>query len=135
MEAKGCDAHMAIINRLDNTASVVYNGTTVTSNTASTLLLLAPTVSKTVDKLSANVGDTLTYTVTVTNVSLSSITNLPFTDALPQGSAYVGGSFAVNGTSATPTVTDNTLTYTIPSIPAAGAAVLTFQVRVTGGTV
>lgn len=126
---------MAVINRLDNTANVVYNGTTITSNTASTLLLLAPTVSKTVDKLSANIGDTLTYTVTVTNVSLSPVTNLPFTDALPQGSQYVSGSFAVNGTSATPTVTDNTLTYSIPSIPAAGASILTFQVRVTGGTV
>lgn len=126
---------MAIINRLDNTASVVYNGTTITSNTASTLLLLAPTVSKTVDKLSANIGDTLTYTVTVTNLSLSSVTSLPFTDALPQGSQYVSGSFAVNGSAVTPTVTDNTLTYTIPSIPAAGTAVLTFQVQVTGGTV
>ena len=126
---------MAIINRLDNTASVVYNGTTVTSNTASTLLLLAPTVAKTVDKLSANIGDTLTYTVTVTNVSLSSVTSLPFTDALPQGSEYVADSFQVNGSAATPTVNSNTLTYTIPSIPAAGTAVLTFQVRVTGGTV
>ena len=125
---------MATINRLDNTASVVYDGTTVTSNTASTLLLLAPTVVKTVDKLSANIGDTLTYTVTVTNVSLSSITNLPFTDALPLGSSYMADSFAVNGSAATPTVTGNTLTYTIPSIPAAGAAVLTFQVQVVGGT-
>ena len=38
--AKGCDFFMALINRLDNTASVTYNGTTVSSNPVSTLLLL-----------------------------------------------------------------------------------------------
>lgn len=133
MEAKGCDL-VAIINRLDNTASVVYNGTTITSNTASTLLLLAPTIAKTVDKLSASIGDTLTYTVTVTNVSLSAITNLPFTDTLPLGALYLTDTFKVNGSPATPTVANNTLTYTIPSIPAAQSAVITFQVQVKGAS-
>ena len=123
---------MAIINRLDNTASVVYNGTPITSNTASTLLLLAPTITKTVDKLSANVGDTLTYTVTVTNVSLSAITSLPFTDVLPLGALYLTDTFKVNGSAATPTVANNTLTYTIPSISAGQSAVITFQVQVSG---
>lgn len=131
MEAKGCD-QMAIINRLDNAASVVYNGTTITSNTASTLLLLAPTITKTVDKLSANIGDTLTYTVTVANISLSAITNLPFTDMLPLGALYLTDTFKVNGSAATPTVAGNTLTYTIPSIPAGQSAVITFQVQVSG---
>lgn len=125
---------MALINKLDNTASVTYNGNPVNSNTVSTALLLAPTLVKAVDKLTANVGDTLTYTVTVSNVSLSAMTNLPFTDALPSGSTYVTNSFTVNGTAATPTLTSNTLTYTIPSIASLGTASLQFQVKIVGGS-
>lgn len=126
---------MALINQLNNTASVTYGGSTISSNTVSTILLLAPTILKAVDKLTANIGDTLTYTVTITNLGLSAITNLPFTDAVPAGSTFVAGSFTVNGTAATPTVTGSTLTYTIPSIAALGTAAVQFQVKVVGGSV
>ena len=125
---------MATINRLDNTASVSYNGSTITSNSVSTLLLLAPTILKTGDKATASIGDVVTYTVTVTNLGLSAITNLPFTDALPAGSTYVADSFTVNGTAATPTLTAGTLTYTIPTIAPLGTAAVRFQVTVVGGS-
>lgn len=126
---------MALINQLNNTASVTYGGSTISSNTVSTILLLAPTILKAVDKLTANIGDTLTYTVTITNLGLSAITNLPFTDVVPAGGTFVTGSFTVNGTAATPTVTGGTLTYTIPSIAALGTAAVQFQVKVVGGSV
>lgn len=125
---------MAIINKLNNTASITYGGNPINSNSVETLLLLAPTIVKTVDKLIASIGDTLNYTVTITNLGLPAITNLPFTDVLPVGSTYVANSFKVNGTAATPTITSNTLTYTIPSIAALGVATVTFQVTVVGGT-
>lgn len=123
---------MAFINRLDNTASIVYNGNSISSNSVSTLLLLPPTIVKSVDRLTAYLGDTLTYTVTVTNVSLSPLNNLPFSDTLPDGALYRTDSFTLNGKPVTPTVSGNTLSYTIPTIPAAGTAVLTFQVLVEG---
>ena len=113
---------MALINKLDNTASVTYGGNPINSNTVSTVLLLAPTLLKAVDKLTASIGDTLTYTVTVTNVGLNALTNLPFTDTIPAGATFVAGSFTVNGAAATPTVTSNTLTYTIPNIASLGTA-------------
>lgn len=125
---------MAVINKLDNTASVSYGGNTINSNAVSTALLLAPTILKAVDKLTANIGDTLTYTVTISNLGLSPLTNLPFTDNLPAGATFTTGSFTVNGAAATPTLTSNTLTYTIPSIAALGSAVLQFQVKIVGGT-
>lgn len=125
---------MAIINKLENTASITYGGSTITSNAVDTLLLLAPTILKAVDKVTASIGDTLTYTVTITNVGLSAISNLPFTDVLPAGSSFVTGSFTVNGTKATPELTTNTLTYTIPSIAALGSAAIQFQVKVIGGS-
>lgn len=124
---------MAIINKLDNVASVTYGGNTINSNQVETLLLLAPTLLKAVDKLVASIGDTLTYTVTITNLALSPITNLPLTDALPAGSTYVTDSFKVNGTAATPTLNGNTLTYTIPSV-ATGATTVTYSVTVVGGS-
>ena len=138
---------MALINKLDNTASVTYGGNPINSNTVSTVLLLAPTLLKAVDKLTASIGDTLTYTVTVTNVGLNALTNLPFTDTIPAGATFVAGgfflkwgphpitgSFTVNGAAATPTVTSNTLTYTIPNIASLGTASIQFQVKVVGGT-
>lgn len=126
---------MALINKLDNNASVTYGGQQVSSNTVSTVLLVAPTILKAVDKAVASIGDTLTYTVTVTNVGLNPITNLPFADTIPTGATYVTDSFTVNGAAATPIVAGNALTYTIPTIPALGTATIKFQVKVVGGTV
>lgn len=124
---------MALINKISNSASVTYNGETIESNTVETLLLLAPTLLMAVDKPTARVGETLTYTITVTNVAIGELTNLPFTDVLPDGCSYVADSFKVNGTAATPTVADNTLTYTIPTIGSLATAVIQFQVKVDGG--
>lgn len=76
---------MALINKIDNTSSLTYGGSTITSNTASTLLLLPPTLLKTVDKLTANINDTLTYTITITIPTLSDMTNLPFIDTIANG--------------------------------------------------
>ncbi|MEG0366415.1 MAG: DUF11 domain-containing protein [Coprobacillus sp.] len=126
---------MALINKVDNAASVVYDGNTINSNTVSTLLLLAPTITKAVDKLTANVGDVLTYTVTVSNISLSAYTNIPFSDIIAAGATYVADSFKVNGTAVTPTVTGQTLSYTIPNIAALGVATIQFQVTVVGGEI
>lgn len=125
---------MAVINQLKNQANVIFNGVTVLSNLVSTALSLPPTLLKAVDKLIANIGDTLTYTVTITNLNINPINNLDFADVLPDGCTFVNGSFNVNGTVATPSVTNNTLTYVIPQIAALGTAAITFQVEVIGGT-
>lgn len=125
---------MALINKIDNTSSLTYGGSTITSNTVSTLLLLPPTLLKTVDKLTASINDTLTYTITIANPTLSDMTNLPFTDTIANGASYVAGSFKVNGTAATPTITGSKLTYTVPTVSALGSATIIFQVTVGGGT-
>lgn len=124
---------MALINKLSNAASITYNGSTLNSNSVDTLLLVIPLIVKSVDKLTAAIGEKLTYTVTITNVGLTTITNLPFSDILPAGSTYVDSSFTLNGSAASPTVTGNTLTYTIPTIGPLGVATLQFQVTVVGG--
>ena len=126
---------MPVITSLSNTANVEYNGTAVASNAATTVLLLDPTISKTVDKPTASIGEVVTYTVTISNPSEVSMTNLTFTDNFPAGLTYLTGSFEVNGIPATPTVSGSTLTYNISAIAAEQSAVLTFQAVVVGGEV
>lgn len=123
---------MAIINKLENIASVTYEGSVIKSNSTATLLLLAPTVVKSVDKAIASIGETLTYTVVITNLGLNTITNLPFSDTIAAGSSYVTSSFTLNNSEAAPTLSADILTYTIPSIPALGTATLQFQVKIVG---
>lgn len=125
---------MAIINTLSNTASITYGGNTITSAPAVTALLLAPTITKIVDKALASIGEVLTYTITVVNLSTTASIALPFTDKIPAGATYVPDSFKLNSAPVTPTITANTLSYTIPSIPPLGNAIITFQVTVVGGT-
>ncbi len=123
---------MAIINKINNIASIEYGGKTISSLPVETLLLLAPTIVKLVDKPIAAIGETLTYTVTIVNIAIGSITNLPFTDAIPAGSTYVPDSFKVNNSAVAPTITAGILSYTIPSIAGLGTATITFQVKVVG---
>lgn len=124
---------MAVINKLDNSSNIVYNGNTINSLPTETLLLVLPTIVKSVDKIVASIGDTLTYTVTVTNLGLTTISNIHFTDILPAGCEFITGSFKENGFQVTPKLADHKLTYTIPSIGALGVVTLTFQVTVVGG--
>lgn len=53
---------------------------------------------KSVDRTHANVGETVTYTVTLENTCSSPLTNLFFRDTVPDGLAFVPGSVIVNGT-------------------------------------
>lgn len=123
---------MAVINKINNTASIEYGGKTISSLPVETVLLLAPTIVKLVDKPIAAIGETLTYTITIANIAIGPITNLPFTDSIPAGSTYVPDSFKVNNTAVAPTITAGVLTHTIPTIAGLGTTTITFQVKIVG---
>jgi uncharacterized repeat protein (TIGR01451 family) len=124
---------MATITSISNVASAEHNGSIVESSAAVTQLLLDPTIEKTVDKSVATIGEILTYTVTIENVSEIPISNVTFSDDIPVGSNYVVGSFTVNGVTVTPTITESVLSYSISSIPASSSMVISFQAIVVGG--
>lgn len=126
---------MAAITSLSNTASATYNGNVVQSSAAVTQLQLNPTVTKTVDKSTASIGEILTYTVTIGNPGEVPLTDVLFSDTIPVGSSYVTGSFTANGAPVTPTVTGTTISYSVPTIDANGNYVITFQVMVVGGEI
>lgn len=71
---------------------------TILSNTYS-ILVSSPDVSvvKSTPTTAVAVGDTLVYTVVVTNNGIGTVSSIVFTDPVPPGSAFVPGSVLVNG--------------------------------------
>ena len=92
-----------------------------------TLLNAAPEVfRKTVDKAFADVGEVLTYTVTVENPNDFAVSNVLVTDATPAGTAYLGGLTV----SAPYTGTDPASGITITAIGPGETVTLSWQVQV-----
>lgn len=102
----------------------------VTSNTTFTTINTATILSsKQVDKAFSHIGDTLTYTVTLTNNGNSSAQNVIFTDAMSSGTTFITNSFSINGipqSGADPTNGVN-----IGPITAGATVTVSFQVNVT----
>ncbi|WP_040329924.1 DUF7507 domain-containing protein, partial [Clostridium ihumii] len=123
-------------NPMPNTATIDYqylvnpNGTptgvTGNSNTVETAVgdIL---VNKLVDKAFADLGDTITYTVTVNNPGVASISNVLFTDALPSGTSYVNGSLTVDTAY---TGTDPMTGITLTTVGAGQTVTITWKVTV-----
>ncbi|MGW6192349.1 DUF7507 domain-containing protein [Bacillus cereus] len=103
---------------------------TVTSNTVFTTINTATILSsKQVDKAFSHIGDTLTYTVTLTNNGNSSAQNVIFTDTVPSGTTFIANTFSINGipqSGANPTNGVN-----IGPITAGSTVNVSFQVNVT----
>lgn len=97
---------------------------TSTSNAVNTLVNSAIiAIDKTADKAFSNVGDTITYTITVTNSGNVAANNVVITDDLPAGTTFVAGSLS-GATGTPPTMTLNT------PVPAGGSVVVSYQVLI-----
>jgi uncharacterized repeat protein (TIGR01451 family) len=102
----------------------------VESNTTSTELVLGQlAMVKTVDKQYATIGDTLTYTTTITNSGTVLASDIVFKDIIPNGATFVTGSVVVDGVSQ-PTYNPNT-GFNVGSLLILGSRTITFQVTVT----
>ncbi len=114
----------------------VPNGSSGSSNVVTTQINHADLISdgnfiKSASPANADVGDVITYTLTVHNTGTVPANNVVITDALPEGTTYVPGSVTGDvGFTGDPTTA---ITLTAP-IPAGGTATFTFQVKI-GATV
>ncbi|MGF9695822.1 DUF7507 domain-containing protein [Paenibacillus sp. MABNR03] len=71
---------------------------TATSNTL-TFPVSSPNVAvvKSTISTAATVGDTVTYSILVTNSGIAPVNNIQFSDPIPAGASFVAGSVTVNG--------------------------------------
>lgn len=86
-------------------------------------------VVKTTVTTATNVGDTITYSVTLTNNGIATVNNVVFTDALPAGTAFVPGSVLVDGVSRP--ASSPATGVTIGSIAPGASVTVAFNVTVT----
>lgn len=101
----------------------------VTSNTVFTTINTATILSlKQVDKSFSRIGDTLTYTVTLTNNGNSSAQNVIFSDTMPSGTTFIANSFSINGVSQSGADPSNGVN--IGPITAGSTVTVSFQVNV-----
>ena len=83
------------INTAEVSALAPLDGATLTGNGSATIALLAQSdasllkVVKTAQPRTVQIGDPVLYTVTVTNESASTMTDLRITDRIPHGFSYV----------------------------------------------
>lgn len=118
------------VNRIENTAQIITDCAAIDSNTVETIVRIPPRIYKEVDKCEACIGDILTYTITIKNNSLCTMTNVVFNDRIPCGTDYILDTFEVNDVAEVPSIDDYILYYTIPCIEAMSRVVIRFQVQV-----
>jgi uncharacterized repeat protein (TIGR01451 family) len=82
-------------------------------------------LTKTVDDSTPDVGDTVTFTITVANAGPDAATNVSVNDVLPGGFSYAGGS--ITGGDARDDTGSPTLTWTIITLASGASVDLTFQ--------
>lgn len=127
-------------NPISNSASISYNfivdpnASPVSKNTTSTTTFTqvndANVISaKTVNRAFATVGDTLTYTVTLTNVGSVSADSPTFVDTNPDGTTFIPNTFLINGV--LQNNADPNIGVPLPSIAANGSLTVSYQVTIT----
>lgn len=103
----------------DDTTKLANNTSTVTVNVVASADL---SLVKTVSNLSPNVGDTLTYTLTLRNDGPNTATNIEIKDIIPNGLAFIS--------STNTTHTSGIITGTVGSLTSGSTQVFTYRVRV-----
>jgi len=103
------------------------NPVTSTDDETITVALADLAVEKTVDNPTPNVGDDVTFTITVTNNGPAAATGVQVTDQLPAGLTYV------SSTASQGTYTPGTGVWETLTIPFPGTATLTITATVTAG--
>ncbi|MDA1787621.1 DUF7507 domain-containing protein, partial [Bacillus cereus group sp. BY5-1LC] len=127
------------INPISNSSSVQFsyvvdpsqpsvsqmNVSNAVSTTINSAIL---TTQKSADKSIVSVGDTITYTTTITNTGNTAATNITFTSAIPASITFIPNSFTINGVQQSGA--QPALGVTIPNIAPGETVTGTFQVNV-----
>lgn len=130
-----------IPNTIVNSASATYEyyitpaptppvSKTSTSNNVSTVINIgSASLTKSVDKTYATLGDTLDYTVLVNNTGTTTLTNVNFIDLVANGATIVPSSVKIDGVSF-PSYNPNT-GFALNNISPGGSSLVEFKVTIT----
>ncbi|MCU0826024.1 MAG: hypothetical protein MUE52_01110 [Tabrizicola sp.] len=91
-------------------------------------------LTKTADRSLVNLGDVVTYTITITNDSTTLTTTTNIVDVLPRGFIYQAGTAVLNGVPTEPVVSGRTLTWPNVTLAPGASAEVVFDVLI-GGSV
>jgi len=126
---------------IDNTAfeSAMNQTDSNNANNTSTVSIdpigLDIEVLKAVSEATPTEGDTVTYTITVNNLSSQTASDINIGDVVPSGVTYVTGSISGgNSNSEATPITGDGLTWVIDSLAGLGSATLTFDASVNAAT-
>ena len=87
-------------------------------------------ISKVASITAAELGDSIQYTIKISNANNTALTGASVRDTLPAGFRYIPGTARVNGARvADPAGSGPQLQISLPNIPAGGTAELTYFVR------
>ncbi|MDD3303976.1 MAG: hypothetical protein PHP54_03570 [Clostridia bacterium] len=116
------------------TSNVTISGQQVnfSSNSVTAQLLDTTLVTLVKTQSSALVvsGGSITYSIAITNLSLSPITNFNFQDIIPTGMTYQTGTFKINAATQTPVIAGQNLSYVFTTLPI-GLSTVSFTCNVT----
>ena len=87
------------------------------------------TITKTAGVATAHIGDTINYTITITNALTNSYSGVNVSDTLPKGTLYAPGSATIAGTPSEPVVDGRILTFTDLTIPGLGSVEINLSAR------
>ena len=123
------DNHALTIEFFSQGEAAIGNDFAIDDITLRELQLPNFTLTKSEDRSTAAVGDTVTYTIMMSNACVQPLENAVFRDYLPQGLAFVPGSVMVNGT---PNPAANPLVgFLVPDITGGTDLILSFDATVT----
>jgi uncharacterized repeat protein (TIGR01451 family) len=110
------------------------DGRTLSGSAVSNTLVIpvsAPNVTLVKNSATTNttIGDTIPFSVVVTNSGIEAVNNVIFVDPVPAGTSFVTGSVTLNTVPAPTAVPSNGIN--LGSIPAGGSVTVTFNVTVT----
>ncbi|OBZ13120.1 DUF11 domain-containing protein [Bacillus sp. FJAT-26390] len=105
----------------------IFPGSLVSNTVTIPVRLPSVTAVKTANLTDIAVGETLTYTIVVTNSGIAAVTNVTLTDAIPAGAEFVSGSVVVAGASR-PTASPAS-GISIGTIAPSGSVTVTFAIR------
>ncbi|WP_029191295.1 DUF7507 domain-containing protein [Paenibacillus elgii] len=124
--------------QISNQASATYtytppDGRTLTGSAVSNIVTFPVSatnvsVAKSTPTTAAAVGDTITYTLTVSNGGVEAVNNVLLSDTVPSGAALVPGSVTINGA---PSSADPNSGIALGSIAPSASVTVTFNITVT----